>query len=88
MEKHVEKNFKELAERLAIARKLSPFLTTEHAAFYIGLSVSGLEKMRRRGRGPKFRHHGRSVRYHIDDLDSWSQARDVLPHVDTSTDAA
>jgi hypothetical protein len=28
--------------------------------------------MRIENRGPSFRKHGRYVRYHIDDLESWS----------------
>ncbi|TGS49553.1 DNA-binding protein, partial [bacterium M00.F.Ca.ET.179.01.1.1] len=32
-----------------------------------------LEKMRLKGGGPKFRKHGRYVRYHIDELDEWSK---------------
>jgi excisionase family DNA binding protein len=54
------------------AKKGSPFLTTDQAAHYVGLSRKALERMRRDGRGPRFRKHGRYVRYHIDDLDVWS----------------
>jgi hypothetical protein len=61
--------------RAANARKGSPFLTTDQAGRYIALSGRALEKMRRRGGGPRFRKHGRYVRYHIDDLDAWSEAR-------------
>jgi hypothetical protein len=61
--------------RAANARKGSPFLTTDQAGHYIALSGRTLEKMRRRGGGPRFRKHGRYVRYHIDDLDAWSEAR-------------
>lgn len=59
--------------RAANAKKGSPFLNTAQAAFYIGLSQRTLEKMRCRGAGPFYRRHGRYVRYHIDDLDAWSQ---------------
>ncbi|WP_316979512.1 helix-turn-helix domain-containing protein [Shumkonia mesophila] len=62
-------------ERAARAKKGSPFLNTAQAAFYVGLSSRTLEKMRVMGGGPKFRKHGRYVRYHIDDLDAWSEAR-------------
>ncbi|WAC49769.1 helix-turn-helix domain-containing protein [Asticcacaulis sp. SL142] len=65
MEDHVER-----AER---ARKGSPFLNTAQAAHYIGLSHRTLEKMRTHGTGPRFRKHGRYVRYHIKDLDDWSR---------------
>ena len=59
--------------RAANARKGSPFLNTAQAAFYVGLSRRTLEKMRTAGDGPRFRKHGRYVRYHIDDLDAWSK---------------
>ncbi|WP_192385904.1 helix-turn-helix transcriptional regulator [Mesorhizobium silamurunense] len=62
-------------ERAARAKKGSPFLNTAQAAFYIGLSQRTLEKMRLKGGGPKFRKHGRYVRYHIDELDDWSKGR-------------
>ena len=58
--------------RAARARKGTPFLNTEQAAFYLGLSARKLQMMRRDGTGPAFRRHSRYVRYHIDDLDSWS----------------
>ncbi len=61
-------------ERADNARKGSPFLNTPQAAHYIGLSRRTLEKMRTQGSGPRFRKHGRYVRYHIADLDDWSQA--------------
>ena len=60
--------------RAADAKKGSPFLNTGQAAHYVGLSGRALEKMRRQGRGPRFRKHGRYVRYHIADLDAWSDA--------------
>lgn len=59
--------------RAARARKGSPFLNTAQAAHYIGLAERTLETMRTEGSGPRFRHHGRFVRYHIDDLDAWSE---------------
>lgn len=63
------------------ARKGSPFLNTVPAASYIGLEMQTLEKMRRQRRGPRYRKHGRYVRYHIADLDAWSEANssDRLP---------
>jgi len=61
--------------RAARAKKGSPFLNTDQAAFYIGLATRTLEKMRSTGRGPRFRRHGRHVRYHIADLDDWSESR-------------
>lgn len=60
-------------QRAARAKKGSPFLSTEQAAFYLGLSARKLQQMRAAGTGPGFRRHSRYVRYHIDDLDSWSR---------------
>lgn len=62
----------ETEERAARARKGSPFLNTGQAAFYVGLAEKTLHKMRWQGIGPLFRKHGRIVRYHINDLDTWS----------------
>jgi hypothetical protein len=59
--------------RAARARKGSPFLSTEQAAFYLGLSARKLQLLRAAGNGPRFRRHCRYVRYHIDDLDLWSR---------------
>jgi hypothetical protein len=55
------------------AKKGSPFLNTEQAAFYLGLSARKLQQMRAARNGPAFRRHSRYVRYHIDDLDAWSK---------------
>ena len=60
--------------RAARAKKGSPFLSTEQAAFYLGLSARKLQAMRGGAAGPTFRRHSHYVRYHIDDLDSWSRA--------------
>jgi excisionase family DNA binding protein len=70
------------AERAAKAKKGSPFLTTAQAAYYVGLSPRTLERMRLTGRGPRFRKHGRYVRYHIAELDAWSESRagTAIPH--------
>ncbi len=62
------------ADRAAKARKGSPFLSTAQAAFFVGLSRRTLEKMRVQGLGPVYRKHGRYVRYHIGDLEAWSNA--------------
>jgi hypothetical protein len=59
--------------RASRAKKGSPFLCTEQAAFYLGLSPRKLQAMRAGGEGPIFRRHSRFVRYHIDDLDNWSK---------------
>lgn len=59
--------------RASRARRGTPFLSTEQAAFYLGLSARKLQQMRGEGSGPRFRRHSRYVRYHIDDLDDWSK---------------
>jgi excisionase family DNA binding protein len=63
------------ATRAATAKKGSPFLSTKQAAHYISLSPRTLERMRRTGEGPRYRKHGRYVRYHIAELDAWSDGR-------------
>jgi len=55
------------------AKQGSPFLNTEQAAFYLGLSPRKLQQLRSKGGGPPFRRHCRYIRYHIDDLDHWSE---------------
>jgi hypothetical protein len=70
-------------ERAAAARRGSPFLNSSQAAYYLGLSERTLEDMREKGGGPPFRHHSqRNVRYHIDDLEAWSEARKRLKSSD------
>ena len=52
-------------------------LTEKEAAIYIGMSRSFLSQDRMNGyrenrtQGPRFMKLGRSVRYHIEDLDEW-----------------
>lgn len=55
------------------AKKGTPFLSTEQAAFYLGLSPRKLQEMRAAGEGPGYRRHCRYIRYHIDDLETWSR---------------
>lgn len=59
-------------ERARRAKRGSPFLNTEQAAFYLKISARLLKRLRLRGEGPNFRRHSRTVQYHIDDLDAWS----------------
>lgn len=61
-------------ERARLAQRGSPFLSPEQAAHYLSLSVRTLQQHRSMATGPRFRRHCRHVRYHIDDLDSWSKA--------------
>jgi predicted DNA-binding transcriptional regulator AlpA len=62
-------------QRAEAAKKGSPFLNTRQAAHFLGLSPRTLEKMRTDKTGPKYRKHGRIVRYHIDDLIQYSNER-------------
>lgn len=68
----------ESSDSAAIARAIrarggSPFLSPDQAAFYLGISSRTLQEYRTAGTGPRFRRHSRHIRYHIDDLDAWSQ---------------
>lgn len=49
------------------------FLTPIEAADYLGLRPNTLAKMRVYGTGPGYRKHGRYVRYHLRDLEQWSE---------------
>lgn len=70
----------DLAIRVQAARTTNPFLTAKQAAFHLGLAYSTLKAMRASGRGPFCRLHGRTWRYHIDDLDRWSTAQTAGSH--------
>ena len=54
------------------------FLSTEEAAALLGLKPNTLEKMRVYGGGPVYRKHGRKVRYHLNDLMTWSEGNKRL----------
>lgn len=62
----------EIAAAHGLLRRL---LRPQEAAAYLGLSHSTLAKLRLTGGGPSFRKLGRSVRYHLDDLDRWAAER-------------
>ena len=62
----------------------SPYLNTDQAAFYVSVSPKTLAKMRVKGGGPKYRKHGRQVRYHVQDLDDWSTKRLKISSSDVS----
>ena len=65
----------EIAQRAQLARNACPYLSTKQAAYHLGLSPKTLKNMRARDAGPPCRMHGRACRYHIDDIDAWSQTR-------------
>jgi hypothetical protein len=60
-------------ERAQVAKRGTPFLNSDQAAAWLGLSLRTLQNLRGSGDGPVFRFHSRRVQYHIDDLVSWSQ---------------
>lgn len=53
----------------------SPYFDTDEAALYLRIERRTLENMRWRGEGPRYRKHGGRVRYHVADLDAWSESR-------------
>jgi len=59
--------------RAAAARKGSPFLNSAQTANYLGISLRTLEKLAETGKGPPFRPHGRQKRFHIAEVDAWSE---------------
>lgn len=65
---------------LHVTLPVSGYLTPEQAAELLGVSVHTLEKWRRpgyEGVGPRYRHHGRHVRYDPRDLLVWSESKAV-----------
>ncbi|MFA6125357.1 helix-turn-helix transcriptional regulator [Sphingomonas sp.] len=63
------------AIRAQAARATCPYLTTKQTAFHLGIAESTLRALRAAGRAPLGRRHGRTWRYHIDDIEAWSVAR-------------
>jgi predicted site-specific integrase-resolvase len=62
-------------ERAIEAKRGSPFLNPKQAAHYLGVSLRTLQEHRTKGTGPRYRRPCRRIRYHIDDLDTWSIAQ-------------
>ena len=52
-------------------------ISERDAATYIGMSVFYLRQARVHGRGPTYHRFGRSIRYHVADLDTWITQRVV-----------
>lgn len=50
------------------------YVDTKGAAAYLGLSVETMERLRVTGGGPEFIKLTKSVRYRLDDLDSWAES--------------
>jgi len=51
------------------------YLVNGEAAAFLRLSPRTLEKLRVIGGGPRFRKFGRRVRYSLNDLEAWANAR-------------
>lgn len=64
--------FKAIAER----NPKRFYLTTAHAAHFLGLSPKTLANWRVRGVGPAFRRFGRAVRYQYAELKRWAAKGD------------
>lgn len=55
----------------------SPWLDTEGAAAYIGSTPGTMRTWRAAGGGPRYHSiHGKSVRYHVTDLDAFIRGED------------
>lgn len=67
----------------AISRELhrgevSPaYVDTRRAAVFLGISIAQLERWRSTGEGPRFVKYEKAVRYKLDDLESWADARRI-----------
>lgn len=55
-------------------------LTERAAADYVGLSVRTLQKRRFERQDPPYLKIGRSVRYRLEDLDTFLEAHRIDPH--------
>ena len=64
--------------RAAAARKGSPFLSADQAAHYLGISRRTLNELLEHGKGPPIRKHGHQNRFHIADLEAWSDANKAI----------
>ncbi len=53
------------------------FVNTHEAAEYLGLAEITLQIWRQNGNGPPYVKIGRAVRYSLQDLDEWVNARKV-----------
>ncbi len=62
-------------DRAELAKRGSPYLNTDQAAHFLGVSRRHLQRLRASREGPVWRLHCRIVQYHIDDLVAWSGER-------------
>ncbi|MBG0811873.1 DNA-binding protein [Methylosinus sp. H3A] len=58
--------------RVLESHSRSPWLATEGAAGYLSSTPGTMRSWRANGEGPRYHvFHGKSVRYHVDDLDAF-----------------
>jgi hypothetical protein len=57
--------------------EVKPTVDEQDGAAYVDFSAAALRKWRREGKGPAFVRVGRSIRYRIQDLDTWLAAHRV-----------
>lgn len=63
------------AGREAVDRR--GYCRSAQAAAYLGMSRSGLSRMRTDGRGPRYSRRGQTVFYAYADLDAWVNGEDL-----------
>ena len=52
-----------------------PLLTIQEVSTYLGIPVATLYQWRYQGTGPRVARMGRHLRYRIEDVDAWVNAR-------------
>ncbi|MGH6683935.1 MAG: helix-turn-helix domain-containing protein [Pseudolabrys sp.] len=78
MDPNVIVEIEDAVKRALLARPLSPWLDTEAAAAYLSSTPGTLRTWRAQGEGPRYHVvHGKSVRYHVDQLDAFVRGEAV-----------
>jgi hypothetical protein len=78
MDPNVIVEIEDAVKRALFARPRSPWLDTEAAAAYLSSTPGTLRTWRAQGEGPRYHViHGKSVRYHVDELDAFVRGEAV-----------
>lgn len=78
MDPNVIDKIEDAVKRALLARPSSPWLDSEGAASYLGCTPGTLKTWRTRGEGPRYHvFNGKSVRYHVDELDAFVRGEAV-----------
>ncbi len=78
MDPNVIVEIEDAVKRALLARQRSPWLDTEAAAAYLSSTPGTLRTWRAQGEGPRYHViHGKSVRYHVDELDAFVRGEAV-----------